>query len=187
MLARCIDAPALRARLRAATQDDHHSLDEALGRLDLADRGEYACFLRVQLQARRGVEQWLASVCPPEWLPPSQDALLESDLSALGHESGEAHAAFAFDDEGPVAWLGAAWVLAGSSLGNTMMERDLSARAPADWPMAFLRDTAMPAYFRALRPLLATTDINPGAERTASAVFAHFQAEADRQLSVAHA
>ncbi len=98
MLARCIDAPALRARLRAATQDDHHSLDEALGRLDLADRGEYACFLRVQLQARRGVEQWLASVCPPEWLPPSQDALLESDLSALGHESGEAHAAFAFDD-----------------------------------------------------------------------------------------
>jgi hypothetical protein len=53
--------------------------------------------------------------------------------------------------------------------------------------MAFLRDTAMPAYFRALRPLLATTDINPGAERTASAVFAHFQAEADRQLSVAHA
>ncbi len=76
---------------------------------------------------------------------------------------------------------------AGSSLGNTMMERDLSARAQADWPMAFLRDTAMPAYFRALRPLLATTDINPGAERTASAVFAHFQAEADRQLSVAHA
>ena len=183
MLARCNDAPALRSRLRAATQDNHQSLDDALGRLDLAVRSEYACFLRVQVQARRGVERWLASVCPPEWLPPSQVALLESDLSELGCASDNSHTAFALGDEGPVAWLGTAWVLAGSSLGNKMMERDLSARAPVDWPMAFLRDPAMPAFFKALRPLLASTEINLGAERAAFATFAHFQAVAERQLT----
>jgi len=169
--------------LRAATQDEHQSLDQELGRLDLAVRGEYACFLRVQHQARRGVERWLASACPSEWLPPSQTALLESDLAELGCAIDDAPVGFALDNEGPVAWLGTAWVLAGSSLGNTMMERDLSARAPAGWPMAFLRDAAMPAYFKALRPLLASSEINVGAQRAASATFAHFQAVAARQMA----
>lgn len=182
MPARCDSAPQLRARLRAATQDNHQSLDKALGRLDLADRSEYACFLSVQARARDGVERWLARYCPEEWLPPEQSRLLGSDLAALGAGTDSPSPAFDHGDGGPVAWLGAAWVLAGSSLGNRMMERDLSARAPAGWPMAFLRDDAMPRYFKALRPLLEGTDINPGAERAASAVFAHFQAVADHHL-----
>ena len=73
-------------------------------------------------------------------------------------------------------------MLAGSSLGNRMMERELTGRAPEGWPMQFLRDETMPAYFKALRALLASDEINPGAEQTARAVFAHFSREADRQL-----
>ncbi|GAB5350138.1 biliverdin-producing heme oxygenase [Alteriqipengyuania sp. 357] len=184
MMARCGNAPELRARLRAATHEQHQRLDTTLGRLDLADRGDYARFLKVQANARHGVEAWLGRYCPAKWLPPSQAALLAADLSALGDKAGlEDAPGFDLADQGPVAWLGAAWVLAGSSLGNRMMERELSARAPAGWPMAFLRDDAMPAYFKTLRPLLAQADPNPGAERIAAAVFAHFQREADRQLA----
>ena len=185
MMARCGTAPELRARLRAATHDSHELLDSTLGRLDLAARDDYARFLTVQARARHGVEAWLARYCPAEWLPPSQAPLLAADLSALGREAVLDDApGFDLADQGPVAWLGAAWVLAGSSLGNRMMERDLSARAPANWPMAYLRDNAMTAYFKELRPLLGTTDPNPGAERTAAVVFAHFQQVADRQLAV---
>jgi|TARA_R100000049_G_scaffold5356_1_gene16006 heme oxygenase len=186
MTARCSTAPALRARLRTATQDDHQELDDALGRLDLADRHDYACFLRLQSRARIGVESWLARWCPQEWLPPAQTGLIESDLSALGCARADGFEenipAFTYASQGPLAWLGAAWVLAGSSLGNRMMERELTSRAPEGWPMQFLRDETMPAYFKALRPLLASDEINPGAERTARAVFAHFSREADRRL-----
>ena len=107
MSARCIDAPALRARLRAATRNEHQSLDDALGRLDLADRGDYARFLRVQSRARHGVQKWLESTCPPEWLPPSQADRLDRDLAALGCEAEDDAPDFTCADEGPVAWLGA--------------------------------------------------------------------------------
>ena len=182
MSARCANAPALRAKLRAATHEHHQSLDTALGQLDLAERQDYARFLGIQARARAGVEAWLTRYCPREWMPPSQADLLRRDLSALDYPPPRSAPAFAHGDEGPVAWLGAAWVLAGSSLGNRMMERDLAARAPSDWPMAFLRDDAMPAYFKALRPLLESGDVNPGAERTARAVFDHFMAETREQL-----
>lgn len=186
MTARCGTAPALRARLRAATQDDHQELDDALGGLDLADWHDYARFLRVQSRARMGVESWLARYCPPEWLPPAQTGLIAADLAALGCDQvgrlDENAPAFAHQKEGSVAWLGAAWVLAGSSLGNRMMERELTGRAPESWPMQFLRDDTMPAYFKALRPLLASDEINLDAERAARAVFAHFSREAARQL-----
>lgn len=185
MLARCDNAPQLRARLRAATHDNHQSLDTALGRLDLADRDDYACFLQIQARARHGLETWLEKYCPLEWRPPRQDALLAADLAALDITlDREGAPDFDHPDEGPVAWLGAAWVLAGSSLGNRMMERDLAARAPDGWPMQFLRDTTMPAYFKALRTPLSATHANPGAERTARAVFDHFQAQADHRLAL---
>ena len=188
MSARCNPAPELRARLRAATQEQHQMLDTALGRLDLADRYEYARFLRVQVDSRAGVEKWLLRNCPEGWVPPSQSSQLKRDLDWLGSERESDNAPeFAAPAFTPDAWLGAAWVLAGSSLGNKMMERDLSQRAPEAWPMAFLRDDAMPAYFKALRPLLAGKDADPGAERAANAVFGHFLAEADRQLASAFA
>ena len=63
-----------------------------------------------------------------------------------------------------------------------MMERELAARAPASWPMAFLRDQGMPRYFKALRPLLEDTAANPAAENTAQAVFAHFLVVAEQGL-----
>ena len=188
MSARCAVAPELRARLREATHNQHQSLDKALGQLDLAERNDYARFLRVQADARVGVEQWLVRNAPRDWLPPSQASLLARDLEWLGSAPDEnSPVRFEEPDTASGSWLGVAWVLAGSSLGNRMMERDLAARAPDHWPMAFLRDDAMPAYFKALRPLLQTTRSNPGAERSASAVFAHFTATADRQLAGAMA
>ena len=185
MAERCGIAPGLRAQLRAATQKEHQSLDDRLGSLDLADRRDYACFLDVQLRARLGVEQWLFQHCPYEWLPPSQISLLRRDLEWLGHASDEASApAFVAPAVTPDAWLGAAWVLAGSSLGNKMMERELAPRVAPSWPMAFVRDEAMPRYFKALRPMLEKVTSNPPAEWAAHAVFGHFLAICEERLAV---
>lgn len=187
MPARCAHAPQLRAALRAATQEHHQQLDSILGRLDLADRREYARFLEAQLNARRGVEQWLYLHAPAHWLPPSQVSLLRRDLDWLGHETRQSRGpTFSAPADGAGAWIGAAWVLAGSSLGNRMMERELAERAPVNWPMAFLQNESMPRYFNALRPLLEDTAPNDAALKTARAVFAHFLAEAEpRRLAVA--
>lgn len=175
MPVRCHTAPTLRAGLRDATQADHQALDTLLGRLDLADRRQYAEFLSVQLRARIGVEQWLFRHCPDQWLPPSQLPALRRDLEWMGYSVDEAAApVFSAPSLTPETWLGAAWVLAGSSLGNKMMERDLATRVPASWPMAFVRDEAMPRYFKALRPLLEDTRPNLPSEWAANAVFAHF-------------
>ncbi len=178
-------APALRAQLRAATQQDHQSLDDMLGPLDLSDRHDYARFLDVQLSARLGVEQWLFQHCPYEWLPPSQVSLLRRDLEWLGHVADEASApAFVAPAITPNAWLGAAWVLAGSSLGNKMMERELAPRVEPSWPMAFVRDEAMPRYFKALHPLLQDREPNLPAEWAAHAVFGHFLSICEKRLAV---
>ena len=183
MPARCATAPQLRAALRAATHEHHQKLDDLLGRLDLADRHDYTRFLDIQLSARRGVEQWLYLHAPAHSLPPSQVSLLRRDLDWLGDESRNAPApSFTLPTSDRHAWIGSAWVLAGSSLGNTMMERELAARAPANWPMAFLQDKAMPQYFKALRPLLEDTAANPDALATARAVFAHFLSLAEQEM-----
>ncbi|MAS85480.1 MAG: hypothetical protein CL953_06415 [Erythrobacteraceae bacterium] len=185
MPARCEKAPGLRAQLRAATQSDHQSLDDMLGSLDLADRHDYIRFLDVQLRARLGVEQWLFQHCPYEWLPPSQITLLRRDLEWLGHTVAEGSApAFVAPAVSPSAWLGAAWVLAGSSLGNKMMERELAPRVAPSWPMAFVRDEAMPRYFKALRPLLESNQQDLPAEWAARAVFGHFNSICGERLAV---
>ncbi len=183
MPARCADAPLLRAALRAATHEHHQQLDNLLGRLDLAERHDYACFLEVQLSARLGVEQWLYLNAPAHWLPPSQVSLLRRDLDWLGYDARSTRGPdFIAPVDSPEAWIGAAWVLAGSSLGNRMMEREVADRAADNWPMAFLQDQAMPRYFKALLPLLQDTATNVAAEKTARAVFAHFHAEAGQRL-----
>ena len=107
------------------------------------------------------------------------------DLEWLGHTAGEANSpAFVAPAITPDAWLGAAWVLAGSSLGNKMMERELAPRVAPSWPMAFIRDEAMPRYFKALRPLLESSRSNPSAEWTAHAVFGHFLTICERHMAV---
>lgn len=183
MPARCATAPQLRAALRAATHEHHQKLDDLLGRLDLADRHDYTRFLDIQLSARRGVEQWLYLHAPAHWLPPSQVSLLRRDLDWLGDESRNAPApSFTLPTSDRHAWIGAAWVLAGSSLGNKMMERALADRAPANWPMAFLQDKTMPQYFKALRPLLEDSAPNPQALDIARAVFVHFLARTEQEI-----
>jgi len=183
MPAWCATAPQLRAELRAATREQHQKLDDLLGRLDLADRRDYTRFLDIQLSARRGVEQWLYLNAPAHWLPPSQVSLLRRDLEWLGYEPRDARApSFLVLFSDPFEWIGAAWVLAGSSLGNKMMERELAARAPASWPMAFLQDKTMPHYFTALRPLLEDDAANREAIDAAKAVFAHFLSLAEQEM-----
>ncbi len=85
---------------------------------------------------------------------------------------------FAFEPESEFSVLGAAWVLAGSALGNRAILKEVlraSAGGP-DWPHAFLGDPAMFAFWQTLRNQID----NPASEieaahatAAANAVFDH--------------
>lgn len=144
--------PELREQLRQATAEIHAGLDKTVGHLPMASDRDYAAFLSAQHSARSAVERALAAM-PPASLsaPPSQLALLKSDLNDLGARP----AGFAeyLRLATPNAALGAAWTLAGSSLGNRAM---LAHRRKAGLAGAerFLSDERMPRYFAQLRQVL---------------------------------
>ena len=114
--------------------------------MPLAGSGAYAAFLRAQGDVRRALEAAFADI-PPHGLPapPLQTPLIDADLRDLGQEPlGKARA---IQFETPFCALGAAWVVAGSSLGNrTMLAQRMKAGKTS--AQAFFADTAMPAYFK---------------------------------------
>ena len=79
--------------------------------------------------------------------------------------------------------LGVAWVLAGSSLGNRAILKEVQ-RITADdhsdsWPCAFLGDEAMLSFWKRLRQRIerpASSSEVEAASRAAAAVFDHFLA-----------
>ena len=172
----------IRQHLRTATSEAHDRLDRAMAALDLVQRGDYARFLRIQHAARGPIEAWCRASLPEELLPPSQLALIESDLADLGESMGPAHARpFIASAEGA---LGIAWALAGSSLGNRAMLADLRKRGGAALPTRFLGDGAMPAFFARLRPKLEQPiDEAVIAVAGAHAVFARFAEVAAAHLT----
>ena len=113
--------------------------------MPVSSRGDYARFLSAQYAARCVVERALAAL-PPAGLgaPPSQTALLAEDLADLGTRPVAAPNDLKL--ETPEAALGAAWVLAGSSLGNRAMLAQRR-KAGARGPERFLSDHAMARYF----------------------------------------
>jgi heme oxygenase len=187
-------AQDLRLHLRAATMAAHdlldHTMQAASGWQSLAD---YARFLSLQHAARAPIEVWLESHAPADLRPPAQTPLIARDLAALGLALPAPAAAFAMADEAAPEGkastgeaLGAAWVLAGSALGNKAILKQMrraSAAHGADWPSAFLGDEAMLAYWQGLRARIerpAAAAQARAAAGAASAVFRHFIAHASQ-------
>lgn len=167
--------PTLRDALRSATGADHAVLDQSMAGLRLAEPVDLVRFLGIHLAARAGIEAWLGRNAPPGWAPPVQTGLIAQDLIALGGLP----AAFPAPrfEPGPAAdWLGVAYVIAGSHLGNRLLLAQAGAALPRD-AQRFLAGQAMQEYWRRLRTRLAGMpgpDRGAGAIKAAKATFGHF-------------
>ena len=170
------DNAVLRDLLRAATAADHTLLDQAMAGLRLAEPDDLVQFLGIHLAARAGIESWLADNAAPGWVPPAQTGLIAADLVALGGLPA-AFPAPRFVPGEEADWLGPAYVIAGSHLGNRLL---LAQAGPtlAEDAQRFLVGSAMQDYWRRLRTLLSGTpgpDGGAAAVRGAQATFAHFR------------
>ena len=171
----------LRQYLREATASAHDTLDHAMrDEAGWDEEADYARFLSLQMAARIPVEAWLDAHAPTDLRPPRQSDLIANDLAQMGIEPPAATAQFALDDaQAETACLGAAWVLAGSSLGNRSILAQLKKRggAAAQWPASFLGDDAMLDFWKDLRSQIecdAPAADQAAAGRGAQAVFNHF-------------
>ena len=143
--------------------------------LQLAEPADLVRFLGIHLAARDSVENWLEKNAPSGWAPPIQTKLIAHDLIALGGLPGDFPAPTF--EPGPVAsWLGTAYVIAGSHLGNRLLLAQAGAALPRD-AQRFLAGKTMQEYWRRLRTRLAAmpgSDGGAGAIQTAKATFRHF-------------
>jgi heme oxygenase len=185
---------SLRSHLRAATMAAHDLLDHAMQAASgWQTRADYARFLALQHAARAPLEDWLAAHASADLRPPPQTCLLAQDLAALGMELPAPAPVLTLSspDAGtaPGTALGTAWVLAGSALGNRAIARQVARIGAGQWPVAFLGDDAMMAFWQSLRARIdqpAVPGEAEGATRAADAVFAHFLGVAeDGQTGVA--
>lgn len=175
----------LRSHLRQATARSHDRLDRAMRPAsDWQSREDYARFLSAQHAARLPVEGWLAFHAPAGLIPPAQTPLIARDLVELGAQVPSASHGYCAPFVSAYSALGVAWVLAGSSLGNRAMLRDMERALPGDatWPHEFLASRAMTGFWKALRPQIESA-APPAALREAEAaairVFDHFLAHSD--------
>ncbi len=170
----------LRTSLRGATASAHDLLDSSMraasGWTSLDD---YAQFLTLQYAARAPVEKWLADNAPTDCAPPPQCPAIARDLAALDRLLPASSTPFKLPDiaQSESHTLGAAWVLAGSSLGNLSILKELRRAGHDDWPHAFLGDDEMLSYWQSLRRRIERpADIAEveAASQAATAVFDHF-------------
>lgn len=159
-----------------------------LGALDLADPAQYRTFLQVQYGARRPVEGWLATSQMSIPAPPAMSPLIAADLGELMQAPADTQddAGLAFHPPAGADPLGAAWVLAGSSLGNRAMLADLGKREALPAAVRFLSSPDMIAYFAELRRAIEVPCPDP-ADATAAiagavACFGHFRAVCETML-----
>lgn len=174
----------LRSRLRAATMAAHDLLDHAMQAASgWQSREDYARFLELQHAARAPIEDWLDAHAPDGLNPPHQTQLIARDLAALGRPAPAPAPMFTIGRTGTGHALGAAWVLAGSALGNRSIAKQVRRIGSGAWPMAFLGDDAMLGFWQALRCRIeqhARADEAEGATDAATAVFSHFLALAEK-------
>lgn len=174
----------LRSHLREATMAAHDLLDNAMQAASgWRTRYDYARFLELQHAARAPLEDWLDAHAPCDLRPPRQTALIARDLAALGRNRLPPPAQLVtMGRAGTGDALGAAWVLAGSALGNRAIAQRVRRIGGGAWPATFLNDGAMLTFWQGLRERIETR-ADPveaaGATRAATAVFAHFLAVAD--------
>lgn len=141
-----------------------------------SNRASYAHFLQVQRAARLSLEIWAERSCPSEICPPRQSHLIERDLWALGVPPSAR--VEPFDVPEGANPIGFAWAIAGSSLGNRAILRDIERHGDTAMPTAFLADPGMTAFWTSLRPALEApaTDLEAAAAaRAAACVFDHFR------------
>ena len=174
----------LRSHLRAATMAAHDLLDHAMQAASgWQSREDYARFLELQHAARAPIEDWLDAHAPDGLNPPHQTPLIARDLATLGRPAPVPAPMFTIGRTGTGHALGAAWVLAGSALGNRSIAKQVRRIGGGAWPMAFLGDDAMLGFWQALRSRIeqhARADEAEGATDAATAVFAHFLALAEK-------
>ncbi|MFO6446259.1 biliverdin-producing heme oxygenase [Erythrobacter sp. NE805] len=174
---------SLRGQLRAATMAAHELLDHAMQAASgWRTREDYARFLALQHAARAPLEAWLAANAPADLRPPPQTPLLARDLRALGADLPPAAPAPEAMPRAEHGLIGAAWVLAGSALGNKAIAKQVARIGGGTWPVAFLGDGAMMTFWQGLRARIerpATPAEAEAATRAAEAVFAHFLAVAE--------
>jgi heme oxygenase len=155
-----------------------HAMQAASG---WQSREDYARFLELQHAARAPLEDWLDAHAPASLNPPHQTALIAQDLAQLGRPAPPPAPLFTLGRTGTGHALGAAWVLAGSALGNRSIAKQVRRIGEGAWPMAFLGDDAMLGFWQALRGRIeahAMPAEAEGATDAATAVFAHFLAVA---------
>ena len=142
----------LRMQLREATAPVHTRLDRLVGDMPLSSQADYTAFLLAQFEARRLLDKAFADQ-PPVFLPapPVQAELIASDLRELVVDTPFFVGQLSLDCAHTS--LGAAWALAGSSLGNRAMLLQRR-KAGLGGPVRFLSDPAMPAYFQRLVEVL---------------------------------
>lgn len=169
------DRPTLRDVLRATTGPDHTVLDQSMAGLRLAEPADLVRFLGIHLAARAGIESWLERNALPGWVPPVQTTPIALDLIALGGLPA-AFPAPRFEPGATADWLGVAYVVAGSHLGNRLLLAQAGTALPDD-ARRFLAGNAMQDYWRRLRSLLAGMPGPDGDESSikgAKATFGHF-------------
>ncbi|MDJ0643460.1 MAG: biliverdin-producing heme oxygenase [Erythrobacter sp.] len=170
----------LRMCLRGATASAHDLLDASMRAASgWSSLDDYADFLALQHAARAPVEDWLAETAPQDLVPPAQCPLIANDLADLGHSVPPMAAPFSLhiDEYRQSHALGAAWVLAGSSLGNRSILKELRRAGHVEWPHAFLGDDHMLTYWQGLRRRIerpAKVAEVEAASAAAAAVFDHF-------------
>ncbi len=175
---------SLRTHLRAATMAAHNVLDHAMQAASgWQTLGDYARFLALQHAARAPLEMWLADHAPPDLAPPPQTPLLARDLTALGMGLPASAPVLTLPRPDTGTALGMAWVLAGSALGNRTIAKQVVRIGGGEWPMTFLGDAGMMAFWQGLRARIehpAARGQAVGAAHAAEAVFAHFLAVAEQ-------
>jgi heme oxygenase len=174
----------LRAALRAETRSSHDGLDAMMRTSGWTTRDGYAAFLKVQYAARLPIEQYFAQMSVAAQIPPPQASLIRQDLTDLGEWNERMPAAS--DAHGPAFRLpensdpiGAFWAIAGSSLGNRSILKDVrNASGETQWPVTFLSDAGMTNYWsrhRSSFDQIATPETIAAAKLAADAIFTHFQ------------
>lgn len=147
-----------RSLLRAATRGQHDQVDRLYSQVRFDDRRAYGAFLSAQAAAHIPVESALAAGCVgaivPDWEARQRGALVAADLAALGLAVPDPAGTIAFEGESAV--LGGLYVLEGSRLGGTMLQRSV----PADFPTRFLGGVDSAAW----RSLLQLLDLRLDSE-----------------------
>lgn len=137
-----------RFHLRDLTRAAHRRTDAAFSALDLAQRDDYAVFLKSHFLAYRAMMPAFEAGLPADQRPPAMADLLAEDLRALGVEVPEA-AIPAFEGNA----LGAAYVVAGSHFGQRVLsgQHGRSEDPVVRSARRYLASPALKAYWPVLR------------------------------------